>query len=125
MRFSLKILLLIVVVAATAIYNFPLAAKVYCDYRHLGDVTTSHNTCCRREGPDIAALPALQCEFVNIHGRNENQPFTLVLEKVKLSSVEPSETPALGELRLTCCVSLRAMAKLKKFAILRAEPYVE
>ena len=112
----------IVLAAAIAAYNFPLTAKTNCDYSLPGDPSNDPCFSCGREGPTNRSTPPLECNLIDIHGRNKNQPFKSVLKNVKLIASQPSENPVSGQLQITFRTSLRGTTKLSKFEILRAQP---
>ena len=122
LKFSLKIVFLFILLAALAAYNYPLTNVAYCDYSYPGNFSTDPCYSCRSKRQNVEMEDPLNCEFIDIHGRNKNQLFKPVLKHVRLLDSEASDNPNFGQLRVTFRSSLRAAAKLQGFEILRAEP---
>ena len=122
MRFSLKFVFAIVFVAAMCAYNYPVTTKANVDYTYPGRLSADPCFCCRHEGDRVKLAAPLNCEFIDIYGRNKNEPFTLILKNARLITVAPCEAPRKGQVQVTFLSSLRGSKRLDDYEILRAQP---
>ena len=119
LRFSLKTIFAFITVAAVVVYHRPFDATIHCDYLFSGAATT----CCI--GSKVELIDTLNADCIDIFGRNDNEPFRLIIDDVRILGVELSAEPELGRLRVKFRSNLYYEMKLGRCEILRAQPSVQ